>query len=214
MFVDFRKVGISEQSEPIPQFDGFKKKASPNGLANEVEAEENQPFIVVGFYIKSRTIKLIPLIRIMKNNFLLFSTVTFSLIAIIIGCTKEEPGGGSFYVKISITPALQKGMNSQAGSNSFNYTLTNTGETKNWVGLSADSSTSFYSTMKKTYKKGDIATLEVGMYSLYDKQCRQVTVQGVLNDTTILQTYNLQMGNNATGFCADNVKNTMRFVIP
>lgn len=155
-----------------------------------------------------------PLFRIMKNNFLLFSIVTFSLIAIIIGCTIEEPGGGSFYLKISITPALQKGMNSQAGSNSFNYTLTNTGETKNWVGLSADSATSFYSTMKKAYKKGDIATLEVGIYTLYDKQCRQVTVQGVLNDTTILQTYNLQMGNNATGFCTDNVKNTMRFVIP
>ncbi len=146
------------------------------------------------------------------KNLLTKLSAALILTLVIVGCAKEsqvivkqnvEPEYGKFYVRATITPALQSG-SSLTGSNNLELTVGN--YTKEWF---SNSVTSALSEMTSDYflvtKKQNIL-VQVNLANYYDKVCRTVKLEYYL-DGNVIQTSDLSMGVKTTSptlYCKDN----------
>lgn len=146
----------------------------------------------------------------------------FALIVGILSCDKED-GGGKLTFKVTITPALQKGGNTntiayQTLYNMFGFHVGK--DVKNldshylWIGYQEDQSLGSYE-KELTVSKGQNITCLVQVYNQYDYVCRNVQIDALLNGTVIKKfTKNMGSKSSLNVDCKDGEEDTINLIIP
>ena len=141
-----------------------------------------------------------------------------TLVAGIFSCGKETQsstqGGGTFKLRVTITPALQSGEDLQNfGTNQFMFAFGSS--IYNWIGITASAPLSGYETDEVSVTKGQNISCTLGLNSSYDLVCRTVQIDAVLNGK-VIKTVSKNMGQNGNmlTYCKDGISSTVNFIIP
>ncbi len=142
------------------------------------------------------------------RNIKLLSTAIL-LAVLVFSCGKETQsttqGGGTFYVRVTINPPLQYGVNPL-------YNLVTIGcltSTKSWNSQNQTSNLSTLQCDEVAVTSGQNIQVTFGMHCLYDHQCRSVLLEGVQNGK-VIKTYNYEMGYNS---CKDLYQQFPSFIM-
>ena len=134
-------------------------------------------------------------------------------------CGKEvqtiSPIDSTFKIKVTIVPPLQHGQTVISGSVAFNgFRIFGIGYDLNWFGPSEKVELSELTTGQIPVKSGQNLDVNLVISNTYDHQCRNVKIEGILNDK-IIKSYILSMGysNLNNSFCADGMEIKKNFTI-
>lgn len=155
----------------------------------------------------------------MKKLCTIFTT-TLLLTALVVSCGKETQsstqGGGLFKVRVTITPPLQAGLNSNSIGNYFSIGSTTVTGGTTWLGNSQTLPLSTWESQEYSVTKGQNFGWSIQLNNSYDVQCRQVKIEG-LTDNKVFKTYNLELGVqslNPIVQCKDVGIGIINFIIP
>jgi hypothetical protein len=140
------------------------------------------------------------------------------LTVLIFSCGKETQsstqGGGTFNLRLTISPPLQFGKNASSASNTLFMQATNI--QKQWSGNSASQSLSQIISDDISVTSGQNVFCIIQIMNQYDYVCRTVIAEGIQNGK-VIKTYNLELGIKdaaAASYCIDGFQNTKNFIIP
>jgi hypothetical protein len=141
--------------------------------------------------------------------------VLLTLVSGIFSCGKETQsstqGGGTLKFNVTITPALQSGMNQQTyQSNQFAFF-----SGVNMYSWSGDTNLGNYTSDELSVTKGQNIPCTIYLYSVYDLICRTVQIDAVLNGK-VMKTVTKNMGHNGSlyTYCKDGIQSSVNFIIP
>ena len=136
---------------------------------------------------------------------------------IIFSCGKETQsttqGGGTFNLKLTISPPLQFGKNASGQINTLFMQTTNI--QKQWSGNGASQSLSQVISDDISVTSGQNVFCIIQISNQYDFACRTITAEGIQNGK-VIKTYTLEQGyKDATtlSLCLDGITITKNFII-
>lgn len=143
----------------------------------------------------------------MKNIKLISTAVLLAVL--VFSCGKETQsttqGGGTFYVRVTINPPLQFGVNPLG-----NYVgigcLTST---KTWNSQNQTSNLTSLQCDEVTVTSGQNIQATFMLRTLYDHQCRNVLLEGVQNGK-VIKSYTYEIGDNS---CKDLFQQFPNFIM-
>jgi hypothetical protein len=135
----------------------------------------------------------------------------------IFSCGKETQsttqGGGTFNLKLTISPPLQFGSSPSSGQNTLFMQVGNI--QKQWMGNSASQNLSQMISDDISVTSGQNMFCIIQINNTYDFTCRTITAEGIQNGK-VIKTYTLEQGykNGSTLImCIDGVNVTKNFII-
>lgn len=151
----------------------------------------------------------------MKNKLIIFITAIL-FTSLVISCGKETQattqGGGTFIVRVKISPSLQTGTAGQIPQSNM-IQVWGGGFATTWNGSSQTQSLSEISTDEISVTSGQNLPVYCILNNAYDFNCRTVTIEGLQNGK-VIKTFVLNMGQKPGSLmCTDGIQINKNFII-